>query len=80
VAKTVAETLVSIDIVVLNRLRALRGEVRCIDPRTVGPELSDYLRPVVASSTSVLLCHGAEPQRFSIRWTPTGVAVPPEVA
>jgi hypothetical protein len=30
VAKTVAETLVSVDIVVLNRLRVLKGEVRCI--------------------------------------------------
>jgi hypothetical protein len=30
VAKTVAETLVSVDIVALNRLRALKGEVCCI--------------------------------------------------
>jgi hypothetical protein len=77
-AKVIAETLRSIDIVVLNRLRALNDGGRCIDPRTVGPELAEYLRPVVASSRRVLLHrHGGELQTFEVRWTPTGVAVRP---
>jgi hypothetical protein len=77
-AKAIAESLRSVDIVVLNRLRALNDGGRCIDPRTVGPELASYLRPVVASSRRVLLHrHGGEPQTFEVRWTPTGVAVRP---
>ena len=77
-AKAIAESLRSVDVVVLNRLRALSDGGRCIDPRTVGAELAQYLAPIVASSRRVLLHrHGGESQTFEVRWTPTGVAVRP---
>ena len=59
----------------LSVLRSSGPPLSPCDPRTVGAELADYLRPVVASSRRVLLHrHGGEPQTFEVRWTPTGVA------
>jgi hypothetical protein len=73
--KKVAEMLRSVDIVLLNRLRALSNVERCIDPRTIGPELAEYLRPVVASSNRVVLHrHRAQAQIFNVVWWATGVA------
>jgi hypothetical protein len=54
-AKKAAETLASIDIVVLHRLRVLAGQMRFIDPTVMGPELADYLRPIGVSNGQVFL-------------------------
>src|SRR5215471_15522367 len=74
-AKKVAETLASIDIVVLHRLRVLAGGMRFIDPTVMGPELADYLRPVGVSNGQVFLrSRGGVGQHFSVNWVATGVS------
>ena len=62
--KKIAETLPSIDIVVLNRLGVLTANMWFIDPRVIGAVLADYLRPVGAMLASPRLT------RFDFSWAP----------
>jgi hypothetical protein len=76
--KKIAETLPSIDIVVLNRLGVLTADMRFIDPRVIGAELAGYLRPVgVSNGTVFLRSYRGAGLQFRVHWVRTGVALRP---
>jgi hypothetical protein len=73
--KRVLELLPSMDVIMLKRLGVLTGQWRFIDPKILGAELVEYLRPVGIDGDRIFLRSRSGPgTTFRVHWSSTTLA------